>query len=144
MIFQLKRPNSLSWDENDAEKELKYLLGYNGYSFAGENGHYSLKFRDDGNIWTTEFEILEEKILIWGIYPFECRNQERGLEFCNASNLQTVMGAFSLYKAHLTYRTTADLFDAYSSYECLARALEYNANVIIHFWSRASEASFGS
>ena len=141
MIFQLERPNSSSWEENDAEKELKYLLQYNSYEFDGNNGHYSLRFRDDDKVWTTEFEVIEEKILIWGIYPFEMRDLKKGMDFCNSSNLQTVMGAFSVYKAHLTYRTSADLFDAYSSYECLARALEYNANVIIHFWSKASEAS---
>lgn len=141
MIFQLKRPNSLNWDENDAEKELKYLLNYNSYEYKGERGHYSLKFRDEGRVWTSEFEVLEEKILIWGIYPFEISDMQKGMQFCNSSNLQTVMGAFMIHKAHLAYRTSADLFDAFSSYECLARALEYNANVIIHFWSMASEAS---
>ena len=120
---------------------MKYLLNYNSYDYEGDSGHYSLRFRDRGKIWTSEFEVIEEKILIWGIYPFECIDPEKGMDFCNSSNLQTVMGAFSVYKAHLTYRTSADLFDAYSSYECLARALEYNANVIIHFWSKASEAS---
>ena len=141
MIFQLKRLSSFVWKENDAEKELKYLLSYNSFDHQGEMGHYSLKFRDGDRIWTNEFEVMKEKILIWGVYPFECMDIQKGMEFCNTSNLQTVMGAFFIYKAHLTYRTSADLFDAYSSYECLARALEYNANVIIHFWSKASEAS---
>jgi hypothetical protein len=33
-------------------------------------------------------------------------------------------------------RTGAELFDTYAAYEAAARALEYNAGVIVAFWSR--------
>ena len=141
MIFQLKHPNSSNWQSSDADKELKYLFEYNSYTYMGENGHYSLQFRDRGHVWTTEFEVINDRVMIWGIYPFRCMDQNYGNEFCNSVNLQSVMGAFVLYKAHLTYRTSADLFDAFSSTESLARAIEYNASVMVHFWNRASEAS---
>ncbi|SKB73409.1 hypothetical protein SAMN06296386_104256 [Lachnospiraceae bacterium] len=141
MIFQLKHPSSSNFQSNDADKELKYLLDYNSFTYEGSGGHYSLQFRDHGLVWNTEFQVIGDRVMIWGMYPFSCMNEARGNEFCNSVNLQTVMGAFVMYKAHLTYRTSADLFDAFSSTECLARAIEYNANAVVHFWDRASKAS---
>jgi hypothetical protein len=80
----------------------------------------------------------DSAVLVFSLYPFYVKPSEMVRKFCNYVNTQVRYGSMFYENGRLVFRTGADLFDIYSAYETIARALEYNAGVIARFWVRAS------
>ena len=77
-------------------------------------------------------------VVIYGRYPFSVRDTDAALRLCADVGRQAVMGAMFPDGETLVFRTGAVLFDSYSAYEQLGRALEYNAGIIVRFWAAAA------
>lgn len=116
---------------------LEDLLRYNGFHYRGEDGQFHLVFTDRGCKWETTFLCLEGAVLIYGRYPFPAADTVQAQGLCQEINRQVLYGSMFLAEGHLVFRTCADLYDPYSAYEQLGRALEYNAGVMIRFWRAA-------
>ena len=120
----------------DATAELEELLLYNGFSFRREGETFHLVFADRGCKWETMCVCREQLVLFYGRYPFPIVDRERAQTVCGEINRQVVQGSMFLHEDRAVFRTGADLFDAYSAYEHMGRALEYNAGVMVRFWSQ--------
>ena len=83
----------------------------------------------------------EQAVLIYGYYPFSVTNRELARDLCEQVNRQAIFGSMLLLEKHLAFRTGADLFDAYSAYEHIGRALEYNAGIMVRFWNQAASCA---
>lgn len=118
----------------DAAEELEYLLRYNAFSFRRDGTRFYLVFSDKGCKWETLCVCQKQMVLIYGRYPFPVSESERVRTVCEAINRQIVMGSMFIHEGRVVFRTGADLFDAYSAYEHIGRALEYNAGVMVQFW----------
>lgn len=116
----------------DPKSELKALLDSNAMRYSEEaDGSVRLLFRQDGCKWEAIFRFTERSVLVYGIYPFRAPGKAADLERINARLLR---GALFRHEGALVMRTSADLFDAYSAYEAIARAVEYNAGAMVSFW----------
>lgn len=123
----------------DAGLELRALLNYNHISFVEEKNGMRFIFVDRGLKWETFCQPTDDSaVLIFGLYPFYVKSSGMVHKFCNYVNTQARYGSMFCENERLVFRTGADLFDIYSAYETIARALEYNAGVIVRFWVRAS------
>lgn len=120
----------------DAAEELENLLRANGFDFRREGGRFRLIFSDSGRKWETVCTCLERAVLFYGYYPFLIADGARAAALCQEINRQVLFGSMLLLGEQAAFRTGADLFDAYSAYEHIGRALEYNAAVVVRFWSR--------
>lgn len=126
-------------DSVDALVELESLLEYNHIAYVKDSGEYRFIFADRGLKWETVCRPLQEgAVLIYGFYPFKLTSCPAVQQFCESVNSRVRYGAMMFQDDQLVFRTCADLFDIYSSYETIARALEYNADVIVRFWVRAA------
>ena len=125
----------------DAAAELEDLLRYNGFSFHREGDRFYLVFADRGCKWETLCVCRERLVLIDGCYPFPAVDRERARTVCEEINRQAVMGSMFLSEGRAVFRTGADLFDAYSAYEHIGRALEYNAGVMVRFWTQMASCA---
>ena len=130
-------------EQADPVKELKRLLDYNEFIYDQDGESFTLVFSDRGYKWETCFECLDDAVIIFGIYPFEVSDMTKASVFCGEVNAQSLFGAMLLdtEMQRIIYRTCADMFDAYSAYEQIGRMLEYNADIITHFWDSAKEAA---
>ena len=95
-------------------------------------------FSDRGCKWETLCICKEQMVLVYGRYPFPVMESEGIRAVCEEINRQVVMGSMFVNEDRVVFRTGADLFDAYSAYEYIGRALEYNAAVMVRFWSRVA------
>lgn len=120
-----------------AAEEVEALLRHNGFAFQRTDNRFRTVFSDSGFKWETVFVCQDETVLLYGRYPFPIIDGERARQFCESVNRQTLFGCMLLLEERLVFRTGADLFDLYSAYEQLGRALEYNAGVIVHFRRQA-------
>lgn len=118
----------------DAAEELESLLRYNGFDFQRQGGRFRLVFADRGCKWETVCACVGQTALFYGYYPFIITNQTRASALCEEVNRQVLFGSMLTVKNRAAFRTGADLFDAYSAYEHIGRALEYNAAVVVRFW----------
>lgn len=128
-------------DQADAAQELEDLLHYNGFAFRRQDGKFRMVFADRGFKWEAVCVCLEQTVLIYGYYPFPVADRERARSLCEEVNRQVLFGSMLLLEKHLAFRTGADLFDAYSAYEHIGRALEYNAGVMVRFWNQAASCT---
>ena len=128
-------------DQADAAGELEALLNYNGFAFQRQDGKFRMVFADRGFKWETVCVCLEQTVLIYGYYPFPISDGERARSLCGEVNRQALFGSMLLLDNRLAFRTGADLFDAYSAYEHIGRALEYNAGIMVRFWNQAASCT---
>lgn len=128
----------------DGAAEVEGLLRYNGFSFRREGERFRLVFSEGGRKWETMFVCRDRLVLIYGRYPFPAGSRERAESCCHEINRQVVMGSMFLLEGHVVFRTGVDLFDAYSAYEHIGRALEYNAGVMTRFWSQIAACAPGN
>lgn len=128
-------------DQADAAQELEDLLNYNGFAFQREGSKFRMVFADRGFKWETVCVCLEQTVLIYGYYPFPAADREKARCLCEEVNRQALFGSMLLLGKRLAFRTGADLFDAYSAYEHIGRALEYNAGIMVRFWNRAASCT---
>lgn len=128
-------------DETQVRKELAALLDDSGAAWTEERGLIRFRLRRDGMLWEAECRPLPGQVLIYGRYPFTVQSQGPALGLCNKINAQVIRGAMFLAPGGmLVFRTRAELDDSYGARGRLAAALEYNAEVIAHFWGEAARA----
>ena len=122
----------------DPVQELRHLLAHNGFAFREEDGRFWLVFSERGCKWQTECVCREQAVIFYSSYPFPIRDSGAFARLCERVNGQVVFGGLFLSGERAVFRTAADLPDAFSAYEQLARMLEYNAGVIVRFWDEAA------
>lgn len=122
----------------DAAAELEDLLRYNGFAYRREGDWFYLVFSERGFKWETLCRCQDQVVLIYGRYPFPVLNEERLRKTCEEINRQVIFGSMFLSEGQAVFRTAADLFDPYSAYEHIGRALEYNAGVMVRFWTEVA------
>ena len=120
----------------DAISELEELLRYNGFSYRRDGGRFYLVFADRGYKWETMCVCREQTVLFYSRYPFPIAETDAARRACGEIDRQVMMGSMFLSEGRAVFRTAADLFDPYSAYEHIGRALEYNAGVIVRFWAQ--------
>ena len=116
--------------------ELINLLDYNGIHYHSDTDEIRFIFAASGYKWENICRFAQYTVLVYGIYPFKVTSKPAALELINGINAQLARGGFFLHESAVVLRTSADLFDAYSSYEAIARTLEYNAGAMVTFWNR--------
>lgn len=116
------------------EDELINLLDYNGIHYSREPDGVRFVLTEGGYKWENICRFAQHTVLIYSIYPFEAADKAKALTLVNGVNAQLVRGGIFLHESAVVMRTSADLFDAYSAYESIARALEYNAGAVVTFW----------
>lgn len=147
-------------DRDTGSARILYPESGNGDNGSGDGDPITSRFltilTDRGCKWETVFVCRESTVLIYGRYPFLIAAGKRALETCEEINRQVIFGSMILLdeagvknrkdetgehtaggKQRMAFRTAADLFDAYSAYEQIGRALEYNAGVMVRFWMQA-------
>lgn len=117
---------------------LEWLLQNSGLHHLREGACFRLVLCSGGRKWETLCRCEPGLLLVWGRYPFEVARPAQAMACCQQVNAQVVQGSLLLEQGRLVFRTGADLFDSYSADEAMARALEYNAGVMLHFWSEAA------
>jgi hypothetical protein len=117
---------------------LEALLGDSGIDYRRmENGELRFLLLDSGRQWETVCRVRASTALFYGIYPFAFRKAgAEALALCGEINSELTQGAVFLKDGKALVRTGAELFDAYAANEAAARALEYNAGVVMAFWPR--------
>jgi hypothetical protein len=117
-----------------AAAEIRKFLRHSAipYDEAGEDcravlAHGSCK-------WETVFRADGELCVVFGIYPFPISPSVALCETLNRVNAGLRRGGVITQGGRLMARTCADLFDAYSAHEAIARAVEYNAAIIQRYW----------
>ncbi len=120
--------------EPDPKSELIALLEHNAMRYSlHEDGSARVLFSKAGCKWETVFRFAKRAVLVYGVYPFKASDGiAASLSRLNAA---LVRGAFFVSDGALVLRTSADMFDAYSAYESIARAIEYNAGAMVAFWT---------
>ena len=121
-------------DQADPAEELEFLLRYNAFDYQREGQRFRLVFSERGRKWETICACMEQAVLIYGYYPFRVADRARATALCEEINRQVLFGSMMTWKERVVFRTGADLFDAYSAYEHIGRALEYNASVVMRLW----------
>lgn len=116
------------------EDELISLLEFSGIQYLREDTGIRFLLADGNNKWETLCQFTKKAVIIYGIFPFESSGSEKTLSRLNEINRQLTMGGMFLLDGTIVMRTCADLFDAFSASETIARALEYNAGAICKFW----------
>ena len=128
----------------DAKAELEQVLEFNGITAVQEGRNYRFLLASKGLKWETLCCPTEDgAVLIYGLYPFRVRDTARAAAFCRRVNAAARYGAMLYRDETLLFRIGADLFDVYSAYETIGRALEYSAGIMARFWVQASAAGDG-
>jgi len=126
----------------DAETELEQLLELNGITAVCEDHNFRFLLSSCGVKWETVCSPTKDgAVMIYGIYPFPASDNERTRSFCSRVNQAARYGAMFVEQNRLVFRIGADLFDVFSAYETLGRALEYSAGIMTRFWVQAAAAS---
>ena len=121
-------------DEVSPEEEIAALLEYNGIQFRKTDDEFRFVLSEGNLKWETVCRWTRRVALIYGMYPFKAIDEAAMLERLNRINAELVRGCVILSNGGVTIRTDADLYDAYSAYESIARALEYNAGAMTKYW----------
>ena len=128
----------------DAKAELEQVLEFNGITAVQEGRNYRFLLGSKGLKWETLCYPTEDgAVLIYGIYPFQVSDPKRAEAFCQRVNAAARYGAMLYRDETLLFRIGADLFDIYSAYETIGRALEYSAGIMCRFWVQAAAAGEG-
>ncbi|MDE7243024.1 MAG: YbjN domain-containing protein [Oscillospiraceae bacterium] len=125
----------------NTERQLTALLDDSGVVWRREMGEIRFRFTSGAMTWETACRCLDNQVLVYGRYPFEIPADRRtqALEACGGINSRVVRGGIYLTpEGRVVFRTWADMGDAYTARDALARALEYNIAVVTHFWGRFS------
>ena len=129
------------YDTPDTAAEIRNLLEFNGMDYAENDGCFRLIFCSQGRKWRTAIAAQENFAIVCGEYPFSPAEFTKGFALCSRINSEIVTGCAFVSGQSLIFKTTADIFDGYYAYEAIARALEYNAGAMLHYWADAYECS---
>ena len=126
----------------DAKAELEQAMEFNGINAKREGRNYRFLLSSKGLKWETLCCPTEDgAVLIYGIYPFRVSDGRQAEAFCQRVNAVARYGAMLYRDETLLFRIGADLFDVFSAYETLGRALEYSAGIMVRFWVQAASAA---
>jgi len=123
----------------NTEQLLTALLEYSGVVWQRDMGEIRFRFTSGWMTWETACRCTEERVLIYGRYPFQIPADRRteALEACSEINSRVIRGGMFLTReGRAVFRTWADLRDIYTARDTLARALEYNIAAVTRFWGR--------
>ena len=122
------------YDEADPRGELVQFLRMKGVPFLEEGGEVRFSLCDGVFQWETVCRFAPRTVMIYGVYPFAAADRPSALESANEANSRLQRGSLFLSGDRPVLRVSAALTDVYSSQECIARALEYNAAAMRCFW----------
>ena len=126
----------------DARAELEQVMEFNGIASKQEGQDYRFLLSSKGLKWETLCRPTGDgAVLIYGIYPFRVSDRKKAEAFCQRVNAAARYGAMLYQDETLLFRIGADLFDVFSAYETLGRALEYCAGIMVRFWVQAASAA---
>ena len=133
--------NRLPDERVDPAAEVLALLIRNGIDYRREKDGLRFALSEGGHQWETVCRFSPDTVTIYGVYPFLVTNRAQALERINAASAALKRGGFFLTDKRIALRVSADLFDVYSAPEAIARALEYNAGAMVHFWGHMAECA---
>ncbi len=116
-------------------RELTALLSYNGVKYREEESGVRFAFEEAGCRWEVACRFAPNAVMIYGVYPFLMRDEGEARRAMDRVNATLIRGSLFLMEGRPVLRTSADLIDAYSAYEAILRALEYNAGAMLRFWN---------
>ena len=128
----------------DGAAALEQLLESSGVPFRREGERFRFQFSSQGRRWQMVCDCAGDRVLLYSVFPLACRDRAAALERCDAVNRQVVQGGCFLSEDHIIFRTGAELFEPFVAAETLARALEYNAAVMVTLWGTLAEGAGGS
>lgn len=132
--------NKFIIDELNPRDELVALLDFNAMRYREEpGGAIHALFAQEGYKWEVVFRFARRAVLVYGIYPFQAAEGVGAA--LGGINARLVHGAVFVHEGAVVMRTSAELFDAYSAYEAIALAIEYNAGAVVAFWTEVSRIS---
>ena len=125
--------------EEDSLRVLRSLLISEGAEWHEENGWLRFRSKQGPMLWETCCMAVPNAVLIYGRFPFFCRDADRARRLCDELNGRFVRGAlFITDEGAPVYRCTAETDDIYGAEQRIAEALRYSAQVIAHCWGRFS------
>ncbi len=127
----------------DGAGVLEQLLEGSGVAFLREGGRFRFRFSSQGRRWQMVCDCAGERVLLYSIFPLPYGDRTAALEGCDAVNRQTVLGGCFLAEDHLVFRTGVELFEHFTAPEALARAVEYNAAVMLTLWGTLADGAGG-
>ncbi|BAK99832.1 hypothetical protein OBV_26340 [Oscillibacter valericigenes Sjm18-20] len=130
-------------DEPDGAAELAALLDDSGVPYERSGGRFQLLFAKRGRTWRTVCDCEGSRVLVYGIHPQPVADWTAALTVCSDMNRQIVQGGCFLTQGRIVLRTGAELLEALTAREALARALEYNAAVMASFWDVLADGAAG-
>ena len=129
--------------EEAVRRELAALLEASGAEWTEALGVLRFRLRRDGLCWETDCRPLPGQALFYGRYPFRVKNREAAALVCSCINARVLRGGMFLSReGSMVFRTRAELEEPWGARGRLAAALEYNAEVIVHFWAQAAGERF--
>ena len=118
---------------------LKSLLEGKGAGWSMEGGFLRFRASHGGMLWETACKAREGALLIYGRFPFACRDPEAARRLCEKANRQLVRGALFLGEDGAPiYRCRAELDDVFGAEDRVEKALEYSAQVMARYWGPLS------
>lgn len=131
-------------DNPDGAAELAALLDDSGVPYKRSGDRFELLFTKQGRTWRTVCDCEGSRVLIYGIHPQPVSDSTAALTACSDINRQMVRGACFLAQGRIVCRTGAELSEPLTARETLARALEYNAAVLLNFWEALAAGTSSS
>ncbi len=122
---------------------LEQLLESSGVPFRREGQRFRFWFSSQGRRWQMVCDCNQDRVLLYSLFPLAYEDRATALESCDAVNRQVVQGGCFLSGDRLVFRTGAELFEPFVAEETLARALEYNAAVMVTLWGTLAEGAGG-
>ena len=125
--------------EEEAMRLLRALLDGEGAEWTEEQGFLRFRLRRDAMIWETACRAVGDAMLIYGRFPFSCKDGDRARRICEEMNRRLVRGALYLTEDGCpVYRCSVEMDDVYGAETRLAAAMRYSAQVMTHCWGRLS------
>ena len=126
-------------DGNQALRLLRSLLDRKGAAWAEESGFLRFRARRGGMLWEIACRAREGELLIYGRFPFACREPEKARRLCERANRVLARGALFLGEDDApVYRCRAELDDVYGAEDRIEKALAYSAQVMARYWGPLS------
>ena len=123
---------------------LEELLLRSGVDYRREGETFQFLLTSRGCKWQTVCRGQGPLVLIYGIYPAQIADMAGALALCSRLNAQVVRGGFFVQDSRLVFRTSADMISLCDARETIARAIEYNAAAMSHFWTQLAGGADGS
>ncbi len=126
-------------NEDEALRLLRSLLEDRGAEWIEESGWLRFRSRREGMLWETDCCARDGAVLVFGRFPFRCRDRTRAREICDEINRTLVRGALFLSEdGKPVYRCRAETDDVFGAEARIDAALRHSAGVMARYWGRLS------